>query len=557
LNRVINFEIETAEIVEENPDSQFATAKIRAFSSAANRHDMYCSEEILQKTAPTIYNKPILYALDRRLDDFYTHVNPEDSLIAGFVVPNQVEFERLSDGRLSLNVFAKIWKRYAPKVIQLFQRDSNHKSVSVEMELYKTANMENGLVEMLDFSYAGVTLLGDFITEASPGAEMHFVSFSEENRKFQKAYNFEFKRYEEIDFKIPSSVKDNVNKGLGYQSKGNGGTSVNIANARYLLKNDVADPERVRQIFKKLSSVKNSISESMSDSNPQNVRWMLHGGDAGWKWAKSIVDKMDELNDKTISYFDSIDIANDINSKPEKEEISVEDKKQDGSVKENFEELKKDEEEKKDNVNMEVGGEDEDDAEDKDEKDEEEDDDAEDKDEKDEEEPEKMASPLPFDFADAMSMFATDFENYADVSKVFAESENIDYATMAKFMYKNMSAMKAKMKAAESSKEEFAKEMEELKKFKADKEREQFKFAVDSTLKEIENKTNIPSEKIEALKKQAEDFSLETVDQWKNLARSTALDFATKETNQSGYPIYGLPFHRDSKAPVNGSPWKK
>jgi hypothetical protein len=38
MNKHLNFEIEDGDIVEENPDSQFATGKVRAFSSAESRN---------------------------------------------------------------------------------------------------------------------------------------------------------------------------------------------------------------------------------------------------------------------------------------------------------------------------------------------------------------------------------------------------------------------------------------------------------------------------------------------------------------------------------------
>ena len=53
--------------------------------------------------------------------DFGTHAEPEDSLIAGFVVPDSAEFSDLEDGRVGLNIIAKLWKRYAPKFFNIIQ----------------------------------------------------------------------------------------------------------------------------------------------------------------------------------------------------------------------------------------------------------------------------------------------------------------------------------------------------------------------------------------------------------------------------------------------------
>ena len=62
----ISFSVENFEVENEGEDSQFATAKIHAFSSDKNLHDMFCSAEVLQETAPSIFNKPIIYDLDNR-----------------------------------------------------------------------------------------------------------------------------------------------------------------------------------------------------------------------------------------------------------------------------------------------------------------------------------------------------------------------------------------------------------------------------------------------------------------------------------------------------------
>jgi len=51
LNKIINFEIEKVEFVEQNPNSQFSLAKIQAFASGMNRHDMVCPEEVLKKNS--------------------------------------------------------------------------------------------------------------------------------------------------------------------------------------------------------------------------------------------------------------------------------------------------------------------------------------------------------------------------------------------------------------------------------------------------------------------------------------------------------------------------
>ena len=60
---ILRFQVEDAELIEEDASSRFAWARIQAFSSGPNRHDLICDEETLERTAKTIYNTPIMYSV--------------------------------------------------------------------------------------------------------------------------------------------------------------------------------------------------------------------------------------------------------------------------------------------------------------------------------------------------------------------------------------------------------------------------------------------------------------------------------------------------------------
>ena len=77
-NQYLSFDITSSEVIEENPDSRFITVRMHVFSSGLNLHGFSCSEETLRKTAPSLYNTPIIYNVDTRRNDFGTHVEPED-----------------------------------------------------------------------------------------------------------------------------------------------------------------------------------------------------------------------------------------------------------------------------------------------------------------------------------------------------------------------------------------------------------------------------------------------------------------------------------------------
>ena len=316
-NKHLKFEIDTinVEFLEQkggdytlfSGDSQFATAKIRAFSSGWNRHNMYCSEDLLKNTANTIYYKPLLYVLDRVRDDFGSHADPEESRIAGFVVSDSAEFVRLEDGRLSLEVEVKIWKYYAPTLMSIFRRDMGEKKVSVEMELFNYKEREDGVLDMQDFAYMAITILGDAIQEGSPGANIEILSFAEEIEKFESDLLLELSsRYDSIDFEIPENVKNNCQKGLSLYSEHGKADSRSLSNARYLVKNKSIDPKKVKSIYSIFN--KSGKFQDMQSEPPSSdyIVYLLNGGKSGAKWVGDIYQKMSDLDQQSLSYFEKI-----------------------------------------------------------------------------------------------------------------------------------------------------------------------------------------------------------------------------------------------------------
>lgn len=100
-------------------------------------------------------------------------------------------------------------------------------------------------------------------------------------------------------------------------------------------------------------------------------------------------------------------------------------------------------------------------------------------------------------------------------------------------------------------------ENEDLKKYKKEKEDEQFNFSVDSILKKIEEKTEIPEDELNTLKEKSKEFSLENISVWENLAKARALDFAIKKDSkqEDDEPHYAWDSANNNK-PVTTSFWK-
>jgi hypothetical protein len=308
VEKFVNFDVESVELLEEENNSEFLTASIDAFSSGISRNNTFCDEESLKESAYTIYEKPIVFTIDSRHDDFYTHVPSDEVLNAGFIIPNSATFRKEGD-RTILNVKAKIWARYSEKFVDIFRRDGNKKKVSVEAKLVDFAEDEqNGLIIMKKWIFSAVCVLGNLVESGIAGANM-VLNFSKENEEYKKALAVEFGKYAEIDMSIPEKVKKNAEKGLSLSKEfGIGGTSVALANARFLARESSATADKVKHISKTHKSLKNK-SFVKSPPNQEYVKFMLYGGKEAIGWTDEITSKMEEEDSKIMSYFEDKEIA--------------------------------------------------------------------------------------------------------------------------------------------------------------------------------------------------------------------------------------------------------
>lgn len=271
----LSFAIENAEMIQENPESNFAILSLDFFASGQNLHDLYVSEETLLRTANTIKNCPLVWIYDETLDDVYTH--DPDEVPCGFVPESsEVTARKLEDGRTMLSAIAYVWKRYTGPLLNIFKRDGGKKPVSVEMSVYETGLRDDGQVELLDYRYEGITVLGSYVTPAIPSAMASVLSF-----EYQEDLEKEFSLTEII---IPSKIKRSVEKGLRINKEEGGGTSTGIAFARYLTKNKIITPEKLKEINNYFST---------HEYNKESVDWLLFGGDYGKDWAEKMTESLE------------------------------------------------------------------------------------------------------------------------------------------------------------------------------------------------------------------------------------------------------------------------
>ena len=524
MSKKLSFTVENIEEVQENTNSSFAHMQVDFFASGDNAHNLYVSDDTLRKTADTIYNVPVVWKYDARNDDAGSHDEGEYA-IGVIREGSKIEEKKLPDGRTMLSVPALIWKKYSGRLIDIFKRDKK-KSVSVEMSVLDASD-DNGRQELLDYRFEAITILGSKITPAINLAEITVLSFAEEQKEFEEAYEKEFShnKYSDIDFKIPQEVKSSLEKAMDRFAKvGKGGNSVSLSNAKFLLKNETITPDKVRLMYKKLSSYsKKSILEE-----DEKVRFELWGGES-FSWIKDIHEKMEAIDNKRSAFF-----VNEKNERKEETSVKKDTKQEEEMAVTEIESKEKEEPKKEEMSELPVEEE-----------------------EEEEEKTEEMAVEEPVEEKKEEEKVEMSLDSYLDIPFILALLEEItegedsyleqdnfaikcaldemkkdgekSFESISKGMFAKMKSMNSKMckmaeenKAYMSIKEEF----EALKSFKKSVEESRFSFEVESTLKDVE--AVMPRDEMDKARDESKNFSLDTIDGWKNGVKAKAFTFSSK-----------------------------
>jgi hypothetical protein len=608
----LSFTIDNAELVNENVDSKFSLLSLDFFASGRNLHDTFVSEETLMRTAETIKNCPIVWMYDPILNDAYTH-SPEE-VPCGFIPESaEIKYRKLEDSRTMVSVTSYVWKKFSGKILDFFRRDNSEKPVSVEMSVYETQEKSDGLLELLDYRFEAVTILGSFVKPAIPLARATVLQFAKE---YKNDYSLEFSdKYENIDFTIPQNVKSAAKKSLDtHKESASKATSVSLAMARFLVKNDKITPEKVRQIVKFFGR----------KVEYDDITIGFFGGKDGAKWSKSLFDSIDEIDSKRISYFDmggenmpyktlkdanaalrgidppvSLAQANEIaraadaiGTDEEKNgwAISISNFKKTHEVNSDNKWVKKEKMAEETGVAFEKEGDDKlgDNPENKEEKEismadekkieeEKKETPAEEKVESPEEEKkekeegvemtaesetleekkkeggeeEKFSLNAYIDVAAALAYLQAETDDNEEMAgKLKMAVEEIEKGEFASppvvmsGMFASMCRMSAKMC-------KMAEKMAELEKFKSDVEGQQKMAEVEKTLGEMAEKVIIPEEAMSEMRANAEKFSFEQLDAWKNECKAKSFDFAVKDKRGESHLRIGLPVINKTPKPQN------
>lgn len=236
-DKVKRFKLDPKTIkVKELLNSDFLELEIKAISTAyPNRNQSHFTKEALEKAIPTFYNKPILGAFSVDLDDFrahegdltydkelenlyYDYTSPLSEtplgLIRGDDTVAVIHSEK--DGLDWITFTCAIWVKYNYKQVKkLLKSKDGHKKISVEIEVNDSYVDEDNIEVINDFTFDGVTILGDDFETGIADAEMTILDvvenalFAKKTKALAFAYN-SLKNVNNSDDDINSDQKNNT-----------------------------------------------------------------------------------------------------------------------------------------------------------------------------------------------------------------------------------------------------------------------------------------------------------------------------------------------------------
>lgn len=171
-------------------DSRFTKLRVKVMHDGVSRNPYDFSLPVIAKAQPTLKNIPLL-AFVKKVDgsdnlDFAGHEfeykitrNGIETVYLGRpigMIPETNNYAvKEEDGKNFVFCDAYIWNDYANEALEVMQRDG-YKKVSMEAKLNDYNVKDDGIVEVYDYSYTGVCLLGEDVEEAMTGARAQVIN---------------------------------------------------------------------------------------------------------------------------------------------------------------------------------------------------------------------------------------------------------------------------------------------------------------------------------------------------------------------------------------------
>jgi len=494
----LSFAISKFDLMEVS-NSELMKVRLWIVSEGDNQHEKPIPWTAIENARPTLIGKPVVAMYNRYSQQLMGH--ELDEVPVGVILcDNDIFYEIDEEGKRWLCADGIIWCRYAKDVAFVLDRDQIQ---NLSMEIVIIESGENNSIE--SFCFSGITLIGT--TPAIPNARAEVLSFSKVKEEIEHLM---------YDFKIPSIVKQNAEKGIFLkQNNPKGATAVNISIANQLINNEFVSLDLLHNIIKFSAKTKTETAQ------------YLLGGFESLEWAENIINPQIEKFEEVKKEEEDIVPTEEI----EKFEEMVAEQQEEMGADANVEAVAQAELADKQAETDKVLA---------------------------EESKEQMAEEVVLEETEETMaeevILKEDEDNfqakYTDMSEKYEEMYN-KYSALEV----QMSEITAKMSTSEDQMAIYMSENEQLKKFKSDIEEKEMLSVIEYTLTEVME--SMPKEQMEELREDAKNFSSENLNIWVNKVKAEAFSFSKWKTNNDGIMKVGLPFANENNKTESKSLWDK
>lgn len=266
-------------------DDDLTIAQVDLLHLGTNRNNTNISKECVEKSLPSIFNKPLIYRFNiPKLPSISTDVTEharnkeqEDNTLIGGIIPESSPVEYVErNGKTYLRMVCVIYKLYQQNLIRILQSYNGNIKVSIEILVLDGNQDKDGILIINEFKFLSFCILSDSVEEGIEGSQLNVTKYSLDD--YNKKY-LEFTHHIEI----PKEVKDTVNQGLKYREKsGYSGVDIDTSIANFLMSNQYISKSQFDSLKQYFSKFNGEVKEN--DSN--YLSWLLHGGLASYSWMK-------------------------------------------------------------------------------------------------------------------------------------------------------------------------------------------------------------------------------------------------------------------------------
>lgn len=297
-------------------DGYCSIAEIDFLHIGLNRNKCNISQECVEKSLKSFYNKPLLCILDNSIlpslsTDFKEHAYSEEEkkkFIAFGTIPESSEFKYVErdNGKTYLNAKVVIWKNYFPIIMNILNRRDGNVKVSIELAVIDGKQDEKtGILDINEFRLLSCVLLGENIMEGIEGSHMEILRFSLKDEDFEKANEYYLKFFQKENYyEIPREISYAAKEALKiYRNKGRGCTTQELAMAKKMTNSLYISKMEFDKINKKIINAKET--ENLPVYN-------IFGGEITEKWVNSL--NKERVGDIQVNSLSNNEIAEKIYS---------------------------------------------------------------------------------------------------------------------------------------------------------------------------------------------------------------------------------------------------